>query len=263
MPSVLSDFSIPDRICGEWSKSGSFSRLLPRKSCRFRLRAHEPTRFRLHLHKMSQQKDCRSDSHFYLTNQEVILGPYCPDRKSKTGNRKKRDSDEILQNFEGKEVDVLYFTAPTGHKFRFKFNFEWEMFPGVPGSKNQLQPAKPVKPVLTRECAVGDFISAYNSHSDEKTEIWRLIRMITWSLKNFSKNINDYDDFCTPEAKYLECYDYESNDIAAIISRIKFEMNHVTKFCKEGFGWQWKKALGQLQKVADAEKGKSSLGFQK
>ena len=76
--------------------------------------------------------------------------------------------------------------------------------------------------------------------------------MITWSLKTFQKNINDYDDFCTPEAKFSKFYKWYRSHL----SRIKFGMNHVTKFCKEEFGWQWKKAMekGQLQKVADARK---------
>lgn len=43
------------------------------------------------------------------------------------------DSGEVEGTFKANEVDVVYVTAPGGYKFRFQFNFEWELI-HVPGN---------------------------------------------------------------------------------------------------------------------------------
>ena len=232
-------FEMPAKLCGQWNSSGSVHDRIERQPCVFRLKPDSRSLIRLRLSDMVASDHCYQTDYVLIMTKDSVNGPYC----HIPSQRPKRSTvvHDIEKTIVGDEVDIVYFTALSGHKFRFKFNLEWEMFPGIP------QPEEEVT------CEVGQFIQSYNPHDDEHTEIWNLIRMLTGSLLNFGLSIDNYLDVCKADAKDIECYDYASNNIESIVKRIGKEIDKVTARCENGFGWQWTQAYSQLQQLVDAE----------
>lgn len=56
-----------------------------------------------------------------------------------TSNMAQNQTNELEGTFKANEVDVVYVTAPGGYKFRFKFNFEWELIE-IPGNGTTAYP---------------------------------------------------------------------------------------------------------------------------
>merc|ERR1711935_402229 len=96
----------------------------------------------------------------YLKSGNKITGPYCKSRR-----HRRNSPSNIAENFDKSGVEVIY-TKTGGIRFRFNFDFEWELLPGIPGGmfgptsvnnrpemsfNSPSQTPKPTRGTVTRE----------------------------------------------------------------------------------------------------------------
>ena len=148
------------------------------------------------------------------TDAPATMTPYAVDIGGLT------DDGEVEGTFKADEVDVIYVTAPGGYKFRFKFQFEWELIqtpgngtvPVIVGQSPYTYEAIPKEPEFdeygipteyTAMCTPGDYAKPSNAKFAENADKAVDSEKATESLDKFGKAMVGFDKYYTNQfSKY-------------------------------------------------------------
>lgn len=190
------------------------------------------------------------------------------------------DTDgEVEGTFKAQEVDVVYVTAPGGYKFRFKFNFEWELIQipgnGTVGVINGTMPYGMAGPgsypqygypnygyyvpqydqygipyEYAAQCDITQFTEPSNAifHRDIESTAdpeyaMKFYQMMTKSLAAFKNAYGEtYAEHCDNSTLEVPCEMFrypQETTIQEVVGTLRTITFNIIDGCIEGFGWQW------------------------
>ena len=161
--------------------------------------------------------------------------------------------------FHAKEVDVVYLTTKSGHKYRGRFKFEWELVEEADQSVDQFG----ISIAPDAKCDLNDFntvskspfIWHLNMETNTKAKASPAIDLysrIIEGLINFETNIQSYSQHCPVKTKPFPCelirypFDVKVQDIVGMLQAL---LLHTLQECTEGFGQHWFEAMIVLKNL--------------
>ena len=155
--------------------------------------------------------------------------------------------------FKASEVDIVYLTTRTGHKYRGRFRFEWELIDeeNIGTDINGISLEKDAK------CSIEDFDKAststfmwsLNTEASAGIDVTRAIELynkIISALKVFGENSGEKSWICPNGLKKFACqnilYSPES-DALEVVGTLKSVISEVLDFCDPNFSQKWNNAV--------------------
>ena len=161
--------------------------------------------------------------------------------------------------FHAKEVDVVYLTTKSGHRYRGRFKFEWELVEEADESVDQFG----ISIAPDAKCELNDFntvskspfIWHLNMEANAEAKASHAIDLYTRIIEgliNFETNIQSYKEQCPVKRKPFPCeliryrFDVKVQDIVGMLHAL---LRHSLRECTEGFGQHWFEAMIVLENV--------------
>lgn len=161
--------------------------------------------------------------------------------------------------FKASEVDIVYLTTRTGHKYRGRFRFEWELIE----EKNTGTDINGISLKKDAKCSIEDFdkasksnfIWSLNTEASAGIDISRAIHLyekIIAALKVFGEKSSEKSFLCPNGLKKFACqsvlYSPET-DALEVVGTLKSIISEVLSFCDPHFSQKWINAVNELVKI--------------
>ena len=161
--------------------------------------------------------------------------------------------------FKASEVDIVYLTTRTGHKYRGRFRFEWELIE----EENTGTDINGISLQKDAKCSIEDFDKASKSNfiwslntdasaGIDSSRAIHLYEKIIAALKVFGEKSSEKSFLCPNGLKKFACqsvlYSPET-DALEVVGTLKSIISEVLSFCDPDFSQKWINAVNELVKV--------------
>lgn len=159
--------------------------------------------------------------------------------------------------FNGDAVEVIYVTAPGGHKFRFKFYFEWELIemPSANGTVIEIGNSEAIAPFPAsgvcgpehiKSAFLGTFASKLEQTIEPESAMESYAKLVA-GLDGFGRFFDShFAEYCSIESTKYPCeFFHYPSDISAqeLFGHLDALVEYITSNCDEGFGYLWREEL--------------------